>query len=152
MKDSNSESKDSFGWFRRRKKPATSIKHLVPTTSTNTGSADILTRDLSSVMHRTTVNIYGGTGGRGGDGGNTGGSGGTGCGPTVRFMTPTEERLEKWLESPPKMTGKQHETEKLRSQGTSEWFFEDEKFIEWKDKPGVLWIEGPSGAGKSVLR
>ncbi|KAJ6503977.1 hypothetical protein C8R45DRAFT_575200 [Mycena sanguinolenta] len=97
-------------------------------------------------MAQPPVIIYGGTGGRGGDGG-TGGAGGIGGGPIVNFSMSvthaTEEKLEKWLESPPKMTGKQHETEKLRSQGTGEWFLKDEKFIQWKDKPGVLWIEGP---------
>lgn len=66
------------------------------------------------------------------------------------------------------MTQKQHDTEKLRKEGTGRWFLESDKFIEWQDNPGLLWIEGPckpvswrttvepnlkaAGAGKSVLR
>ncbi|KAF7349542.1 Ankyrin repeat protein [Mycena sanguinolenta] len=104
-------------------------------------------------MAQPTVNIYGGTGGRGGDG-DTGGAGGTGGGPIVNIsmsVTQTEEKLEKWLEYPPNMKRKQHETEKLRSQGTGKWFFKHRNFIKWINNPGVLWVEGPSGAGKSVL-
>ncbi|KAJ6572126.1 hypothetical protein B0H19DRAFT_1023745 [Mycena capillaripes] len=64
-----------------------------------------------------------------------------------------QERLEKWLQSPPEMTQRQHETEKLRKEGTGRWFLEGNKFMEWlsPDYSGLLWIEGPSGTGKSVL-
>ncbi|KAJ6503998.1 hypothetical protein C8R45DRAFT_575510 [Mycena sanguinolenta] len=62
------------------------------------------------------------------------------------------EKLEKWLQFPPEMTQKQHETEQLRTKGTGQWFLEDKRFIEWEDNPGVLWVEGPSGTGKSVIR
>ncbi|KAJ7467221.1 hypothetical protein B0H11DRAFT_51430 [Mycena galericulata] len=62
-----------------------------------------------------------------------------------------KERLEKWLQSPPDMSQKQHDTEKLRKDGTGHWFLEGARFIEWQDHAGFLWIEGPSGAGKSVL-
>ncbi|KAJ7832151.1 ankyrin repeat-containing domain protein [Mycena olivaceomarginata] len=62
-----------------------------------------------------------------------------------------KERLEKWLQSPPDMSQKQHDTEKLRKDGTGHWFLEGDRFIEWQDHAGFLWIEGPSGAGKSVL-
>ncbi|KAJ7759431.1 ankyrin repeat-containing domain protein [Mycena maculata] len=62
-----------------------------------------------------------------------------------------EEKLEKWLEFPPAMKQKQHDTEALRKEGTGRWFLEDTKFVEWQNNPGLLWIEGPSGAGKSVL-
>ncbi|KAJ7172246.1 hypothetical protein C8R46DRAFT_1085272 [Mycena filopes] len=61
------------------------------------------------------------------------------------------EELEKWLESPPPMKQKQHDTEALRMEGTGSWLLEDAAFIEWEDNPGVLWIQGPSGAGKSVI-
>ncbi|KAJ7830256.1 hypothetical protein B0H14DRAFT_3872712 [Mycena olivaceomarginata] len=61
------------------------------------------------------------------------------------------EKLEKWLEAPPTMSRKQHDTESLRKEGTGRWFLEGDKFIEWQDHAGTLWIEGPSGAGKSVL-
>ncbi|KAJ7020640.1 hypothetical protein C8F04DRAFT_1274856 [Mycena alexandri] len=63
----------------------------------------------------------------------------------------TREKLEKWLGSPPDMKQMQHDTEQLRTEGTGQWFFQDEKFIEWENNAGMLWIEGPSGAGKSVL-
>ncbi|KAJ7047052.1 hypothetical protein C8F04DRAFT_1308792 [Mycena alexandri] len=68
----------------------------------------------------------------------------------VHHITVNEE-LEKWLLSPPDMRPKQHDTEALRMEGTGLWLFEDAKFIEWEDNPGILWIEAPSGAGKSVL-
>ncbi|KAF7349543.1 Ankyrin repeat-containing domain protein [Mycena sanguinolenta] len=97
------------------------------------------------------INISGGTGGPGGDGNDTGGAGGTGGGPTVNFITQTEEKLEKWLQFPPDMKQKQHVTEQLHMEGTGQWFLQNKKFIEWEDNPGVLWVEGPSGAGKSVL-
>ncbi|KAJ7482175.1 ankyrin repeat-containing domain protein [Mycena galericulata] len=61
------------------------------------------------------------------------------------------EKLEKWLRTPPDMTQKHHDTEKLRKDSTGLWFLEGNQFIEWQDNAGVLWIEGPSGAGKSVL-
>ncbi|KAJ7871537.1 ankyrin repeat-containing domain protein [Mycena leptocephala] len=50
------------------------------------------------------------------------------------------------------MSQKQHDTENLRKEGTGNWFLEGNKFVEWKEKMGSLWIEGPSGAGKTVLR
>ncbi|KAJ7445593.1 hypothetical protein FB451DRAFT_1412623 [Mycena latifolia] len=62
-----------------------------------------------------------------------------------------EEKLEKWLETPPNMKRKQLETQRLRKEGTGVWFLEGERFITWQDNPGSLWIQGPSGAGKSVL-
>ncbi|KAJ7613825.1 hypothetical protein DFH06DRAFT_136367 [Mycena polygramma] len=63
----------------------------------------------------------------------------------------TEERLEKWLRSPPDMGQKQHDTQKLRKEGTGSWFLEGKLFIEWQDSPGSLWIQGSSGSGKTVL-
>ncbi|KAJ7445601.1 ankyrin repeat-containing domain protein [Mycena latifolia] len=62
-----------------------------------------------------------------------------------------EEKLEKWLESPPNMKRKQLETQKLRQEGTGLWLLEGDTFINWQDNPGSLWIQGPSGTGKSVL-
>ncbi|KAJ7863841.1 hypothetical protein B0H13DRAFT_2353952 [Mycena leptocephala] len=62
-----------------------------------------------------------------------------------------EEKLEKWLLNPPDMKQKQSNTEKLRTGGTGGWLLEDNRFIEWQDRPGFLWLEGPSGVGKSVL-
>ncbi|KAJ7768687.1 hypothetical protein DFH07DRAFT_954580 [Mycena maculata] len=49
------------------------------------------------------------------------------------------------------MKQKQAETQKLRKEGTGRWLLDGEKFIEWQDNAGSLWIVGPSGAGKSVL-
>ncbi|KAJ7469650.1 ankyrin repeat-containing domain protein [Mycena latifolia] len=62
-----------------------------------------------------------------------------------------EEKLEKWLKSPPDMKQKQLDTQKLRKDRTGLWLLEGETFIEWQDNPGSLWIEDPSGSGKSVL-
>ncbi|KAJ6476820.1 hypothetical protein C8R45DRAFT_365498 [Mycena sanguinolenta] len=55
----------------------------------------------------------------------------------------TKKKLEEWLQCPPDMRQKQHDTEKLRTEGTGQWFLEDKRFIEWEDNPGVLWVEGP---------
>ncbi|KAF7341271.1 Pfs domain-containing protein [Mycena venus] len=60
-------------------------------------------------------------------------------------------KLQEWLGSPPDMKQIQHDTEKLRTEGTGQWFLQDKRFIEWENNAGMLWIEGPSGAGKSVL-
>ncbi|KAJ7628731.1 ankyrin repeat-containing domain protein [Roridomyces roridus] len=49
------------------------------------------------------------------------------------------------------MKAKQSEIQKLRKEGTGRWFLESDRFIEWQDNPGSLWLRGPSGAGKSVL-
>ncbi|KAJ7498167.1 ankyrin repeat-containing domain protein [Mycena galericulata] len=68
----------------------------------------------------------------------------------VHYMA-VEEKLEKWLQSPPDMRQKQHETQKLRKEGTGRWFLEGEMFMDWQDNPSSLWIQGPSGTGKSVL-
>ncbi|KAF7348832.1 HET-domain-containing protein [Mycena venus] len=62
----------------------------------------------------------------------------------------TGKRLEEWLQ-PPDMGQKQHDTQKLRKEGTGSWFLEGRMFIEWQDSPGSLWIQGPSGSGKTVL-
>lgn len=37
----------------------------------------------------------------------------------------------------------QHDTEKLRTEGTGQWFFQDQRFIEWENNAGILWVEGP---------
>ncbi|KAJ7105129.1 hypothetical protein C8R43DRAFT_1165980 [Mycena crocata] len=62
-----------------------------------------------------------------------------------------EEKLEKWLGFPPRMAEKQHETQRLHHEGTGSWFLDGQPFAEWKEVPGVLWIEGRSGTGKTVL-
>jgi hypothetical protein len=54
-----------------------------------------------------------------------------------------QDTLENWLRSPPDMSQKQHDTENLRKEGTGNWFLEGDKFVEWKEKMGALWIEGP---------
>lgn len=48
----------------------------------------------------------------------------------------------RWLEFPPDMKGKQHETQKLHHEGTGGWFLDGPEFKEWKDNPGFLWIKG----------
>ncbi|KAF8193134.1 ankyrin repeat-containing domain protein [Mycena galopus ATCC 62051] len=115
---------------------------------------------LAVVNNYNFSNISGGTGGRGGDSQGTGGAGGVGGGPTFTINNSFEvaqlekllaEKLEKWLGSPPDMKQKQHDTAQLHKQGTGQWFLESEKFLEWEQNAGSLWIEGPSGAGKSVL-
>ncbi|KAJ6571507.1 hypothetical protein B0H19DRAFT_1231288 [Mycena capillaripes] len=62
-----------------------------------------------------------------------------------------QEKLYKWLGSPPDQMIKQGEMQKLRYGNTGSWFLNGAKFREWKDNPGSLWIEGNSGTGKSVL-
>jgi hypothetical protein len=53
------------------------------------------------------------------------------------------KKLEKWLQFPPNMTEKHHKTQKLRMEGTGEWFLGGNKFLKWEENEGVLWIEGP---------
>ncbi|KAJ7075242.1 hypothetical protein B0H15DRAFT_917036 [Mycena belliarum] len=62
-----------------------------------------------------------------------------------------QDKLEKWLDSPPNPTTKQHETQNHRKGSTGSWFLDSNQFINWQDCGGSLWIEGPSGSGKSVL-
>ncbi|KAJ7445583.1 ankyrin repeat-containing domain protein [Mycena latifolia] len=66
-------------------------------------------------------------------------------------ITVMAEKLEKWLDYPPDMKRKQSETLQLRKEGTGCWLLEGERFQQWQDNPGSLWIQGNSGAGKSVL-
>ncbi|KAJ5967794.1 hypothetical protein N7501_004042 [Penicillium viridicatum] len=42
---------------------------------------------------------------------------------------------------------------RLRVQGTCEWFFNDEKFRKWRDNDtsGLLWLSAGPGCGKSIL-
>ncbi|KAJ5248263.1 hypothetical protein N7497_008324 [Penicillium chrysogenum] len=42
---------------------------------------------------------------------------------------------------------------RLRVQGTCEWFFNDEKFCKWRDSntSGLLWLSAGPGCGKSIL-
>ncbi|CAI7570466.1 unnamed protein product [Penicillium crustosum] len=42
---------------------------------------------------------------------------------------------------------------RLRVQGTCEWFFNDEKFHKWRDSDtsGLLWLSAGPGCGKSIL-
>ncbi|KAJ6504048.1 hypothetical protein DFH09DRAFT_1201722, partial [Mycena vulgaris] len=51
-------------------------------------------------------------------------------------------KLEDWLACP-NMKQKQLETQELRHEGTGHWFLEGDKFIQWHDNPGSLWIRGP---------
>ncbi|KAJ7192813.1 hypothetical protein GGX14DRAFT_324553, partial [Mycena pura] len=56
-----------------------------------------------------------------------------------------------WLRFPPDMTEKQNNTQNLHQKGTGNWLLDDDRFVEWQNYAGSLWIHGPSGAGKSVL-
>ncbi|KAF8122515.1 ankyrin repeat-containing domain protein [Mycena galopus ATCC 62051] len=89
------------------------------------------------------VNISGGVGAPGGEsyGKGTGGAGGTGEGPTVHLSI-IAEKLEKWLQFPPAMQQKQHDTEQFHMDGTGQWLLENDKFVNWEKNGGVLWIEG----------
>ncbi|KAJ5970670.1 uncharacterized protein N7479_000588 [Penicillium vulpinum] len=42
---------------------------------------------------------------------------------------------------------------RLRVQGTCEWFFNDDNFCKWRDSPtsGLLWLSAGPGCGKSIL-
>ncbi|KAJ7872181.1 ankyrin repeat-containing domain protein [Mycena olivaceomarginata] len=70
---------------------------------------------------------------------------------TEAQISDREEKLNKWLDYPPSMGEKQHETQKVHHEGTGSWFLDGPQFTEWKDNSGVLWIQGKSGTGKSVL-
>ncbi|KAJ7469238.1 ankyrin repeat-containing domain protein [Mycena latifolia] len=49
------------------------------------------------------------------------------------------------------MKQKQRDMEKLRKDGTGCWFLQGDRFMEWQDNSGLLWIEATSGSGKTVL-
>ncbi|KAJ7726452.1 ankyrin repeat-containing domain protein [Mycena maculata] len=59
--------------------------------------------------------------------------------------------LYEWLQSPPDMTSKQDELQRLRHENTGSWFLNGHEFGEWRANPGSLWIRANSGTGKSVL-
>ncbi|KAJ6559670.1 ankyrin repeat-containing domain protein [Mycena capillaripes] len=61
------------------------------------------------------------------------------------------EKLEKWFGLPPNMKQKQDDIQKIRKEGTGSWILNDNRFVEWQDNAGALWIQGNSGTGKSVL-
>ncbi|KAJ6567471.1 hypothetical protein B0H10DRAFT_1071266 [Mycena sp. CBHHK59/15] len=63
-----------------------------------------------------------------------------------------KSKLHTWLQCPgADMANKQLETEQLRCESTGGWLFDDKKFSQWKNTPGLLWIQGQSGTGKTVL-
>ncbi|KAJ7773701.1 hypothetical protein DFH07DRAFT_711731, partial [Mycena maculata] len=62
-------------------------------------------------------------------------------------------KLQEWLQYPPDMAEKQHETQKLHHEGTGRWFLDSVEFDHWKisENSTSLWIKGQSGTGKTVL-
>ncbi|KAF7341405.1 HET-domain-containing protein [Mycena venus] len=64
-----------------------------------------------------------------------------------------EEKLRKWLEFPPSMARKQHESQRIHQKGTGKWLLAAPEFTTWKNanNSSYLWITGPSGVGKTVL-
>ncbi|KAJ6476425.1 hypothetical protein C8R47DRAFT_1141377, partial [Mycena vitilis] len=122
--------------------------------------------DISNESDTINIHVRGGTGGDGGRGRSKGGNGGVGEGPnftqtvnTVGTLTNhitmhgqgLNEVLHTWLGVPPKTDDRQHELQSLRHNATGHWLLCDQRFVNWKDSPGTLWIKGISGTGKSVL-
>ncbi|KAJ7627856.1 ankyrin repeat-containing domain protein [Mycena polygramma] len=90
----------------------------------------------------------GGLGGPGGTGDVKGGDGGRAGGPIFNF-TPNnvethhsrKEELQKWFQAID-MREKQRTTYDFRHKNSGSWFLTDTKFVEWKERPGCLWIRG----------
>ncbi|KAJ7827574.1 hypothetical protein B0H13DRAFT_2439244 [Mycena leptocephala] len=52
------------------------------------------------------------------------------------------DKFEEWLGPLPNMKEKQYETQKIRKAGTGNWLLNNNKFIQWGENPGLLWIQG----------
>ncbi|THU92370.1 hypothetical protein K435DRAFT_967694 [Dendrothele bispora CBS 962.96] len=60
--------------------------------------------------------------------------------------------IHRWL-NPINQIEKYEEVLRQRSEGTCQWFLEDQTFSNWKEKPNSrLWFHGKMGAGKTMIR
>jgi hypothetical protein len=66
-----------------------------------------------------------------------------------------ERRIIDWL-APQNPSEDHHEALKRHEEGTLKWFFQDDRFTDWRDggdtqKPQILWCRGKMGTGKTTL-
>ena len=50
-------------------------------------------------------------------------------------------KIKNWL-SPPDSSKNRHEADEKRQVDTCSWFLDGERFLEWQENPGFLWIKG----------
>jgi len=78
------------------------------------------------------------------------------------------DKIRRWL-SPPDSSKNLHEADDKRQVDTCTWFLEGDRFFEWRETPGFLWVKGKgeplhsklfefrvinnsiAGSGKSIL-
>ncbi|KAF5348194.1 hypothetical protein D9758_014660 [Tetrapyrgos nigripes] len=58
--------------------------------------------------------------------------------------------IKKWINAPDSSINFIAAYDKI-TEGTGEWLLEDSRFIEWKEKGGLLWLQGKAGSGKTFL-
>ncbi|KAF8962153.1 hypothetical protein BDZ97DRAFT_2059804, partial [Flammula alnicola] len=60
------------------------------------------------------------------------------------------EKIYKWLSAPDSSRNRNEALDK-RQADTCSWFLDGERFHDWIETPGFLWIKGKAGCGKSIL-
>ncbi|KIJ93635.1 hypothetical protein K443DRAFT_12698 [Laccaria amethystina LaAM-08-1] len=60
------------------------------------------------------------------------------------------DEIHKWL-FPPDSSRNQNEARGKRQDGTCTWFLETERFLEWQENPGFLWVKGKSRLLRSSI-
>ncbi|KAH9477080.1 Vegetative incompatibility protein HET-E-1 [Psilocybe cubensis] len=64
------------------------------------------------------------------------------------------DKIYKWLwpsERPIDISQNYNEAHGKRQSGTCLWFYEDERFSRWLERPGFIWVHGQAGSGKTIL-
>ncbi|KAE9393572.1 hypothetical protein BT96DRAFT_923980 [Gymnopus androsaceus JB14] len=71
-------------------------------------------------------------------------------GTFIVVSTDEKEKIRKWLDAPDCATNFRVADDK-RVEGTGEWILNHPEYVEWKQNPGILWIQGKAGSGKTIL-
>ncbi|KAF5347390.1 hypothetical protein D9758_011303 [Tetrapyrgos nigripes] len=58
--------------------------------------------------------------------------------------------IQSWINAPNPSSNFIAAYDKI-TEGTGEWLLKDSKFVEWKQKGGLLWLQGKAGSGKTFL-
>ncbi|KAF5336202.1 hypothetical protein D9758_017778 [Tetrapyrgos nigripes] len=67
----------------------------------------------------------------------------------VRNINESSE-IQKWINAPDSSMNFIAAYDKI-AEGTGEWLLQDSRFVEWKGKGGLLWLQGKAGSGKTFL-
>ncbi|KAF5337868.1 hypothetical protein D9758_016135 [Tetrapyrgos nigripes] len=67
----------------------------------------------------------------------------------VRNINESSE-IQKWINAPDSSMNFIAAYDKI-AEGTGEWLLQDSRFVEWKEKGGLLWLQGKAGSGKTFL-